>query len=145
MVLLGGSSPRPPFSRFARRAVIGKVPSLLYVARASLARMEHRRSRWVSPQPPLPPGWLRSGLRMHTIWHGSLRRPCSSVRSLGWKSDAPRGYPIRRDPCTGASPPRKARFNLLRTARFASSINYNASERSETKGVRGVTPQESSI
>ena len=28
IVLLGGSSPRPPFSRFARPAVTGKVPSL---------------------------------------------------------------------------------------------------------------------
>jgi hypothetical protein len=28
IVLLGGSSPSPPFSRFARRAVTGKAPSL---------------------------------------------------------------------------------------------------------------------
>ena len=27
--LPGGSSPRPPFSRFARRAVVGRGPSLL--------------------------------------------------------------------------------------------------------------------
>jgi hypothetical protein len=31
IVLPGGSSPRPPFSRFARRAVIGKAPSLFYI------------------------------------------------------------------------------------------------------------------
>jgi hypothetical protein len=57
--LPGGSSPRPPFSRFARRAVVGRRPSLLCSWFIWCFWTRPKTCRWViglpggsSPRPP---------------------------------------------------------------------------------------------
>jgi hypothetical protein len=89
-VLPGGSSPRPPFSRFARRAVTGKAPSLPCKSHQldALPSLEDRRGK-----DHLAPNLCNSTSRVRSLNRSSTSGNApSEARKRGSGGESPRKY-----------------------------------------------------